>query len=182
MNIALFEQWRERIGWWLRPHQAGASPSGCSVIRWESAMQVAVLGIWGNGHLSLLRFSTLLQQKGKSVTKVFFVTNASELPTSPPSDTFLLLSKERDIWRRPRVKTLHRLLQRSFDVVLNLAREEVFALHYLASIMRAPLKIGIARERYETVYDVILDVPPDHSFPQVLAILRQTLTALQKSS
>ncbi len=174
------QRWRERVGWFLLRRQAGHSRPEVP-FRWSTVRRVALLGLWDDDHAALLRFTESLRAGGKEVQLLLFVPKGASPSARPPSEATVVAPRDADFWGRPRRQSVERFVGRSYDVILNVARSDVFALHYLAGACRAPFKIGIARPPYDALYDVIIDVPPDHPLPGVFTILQHALPGLQKT-
>ncbi len=67
----------------------------------------------------------------------------------------ILLPKDMNLFLQPKAAFIADFIQAPFDILLNLDLESHFALHYLAAICNAKMKVGIPSD-FSAYYDVLL--------------------------
>lgn len=98
-----------------------------------------------------------LSADGKHVIGVGFV-NKKET-ASPILDSWMILnSSDLNFWNQPRTEKISGLLEKEFDVLINLTTEVCIPVEYLSLMVNAKMKCALKRSD-ETCYNLLMDLP-----------------------
>ncbi|MDR0873341.1 MAG: hypothetical protein LBN27_07750 [Prevotellaceae bacterium] len=97
-----------------------------------------------------------LEADGKKVTLCGYVDKKmSEQPTLP--DFYMLDRSQIGLFGEPKTAFVAPLLERQFDVVLDLTLSDILSLHYIIMYANAPLKVGRKIENCD-ILDFMIDL------------------------
>ncbi len=124
-----------------------------------------------NQFASLLRFRTWLIAQEKSIEMILYADKIPDFEL--PDSMYLLIRKDLNWLFIPKEKVLEALPELEFDLLINLNRTQVDALHYLTVRSRAGLKVGFYPTR-EKVFDLLIDTPTD-GLDRDIALVKETI-------
>ncbi len=170
---------RRRVGWLLLRHYRYEALSLERPVSVSRAEKIALL--WGPSFevAAVETLQDVLVRDRKKVMLLAYAPKDTRLPAG--ASVVRLGPQDLDFWRRPRRSRLTKFLKQRFDVLINLDRENIFALDYLAAVARAAMKIGIGRRSDPAIYDVIFDLPPAMRSDVAVEQLLHYLQNIEKS-
>ncbi len=131
------------------------------VIGYNSAKSIAIMAHAGDaGHHAFLRkFKDELERDHKStVVIVFHLPEKKNVSIEKHQDMHYCTKKDFTVLFKPSTDFLKKIVEKKFDVLVDLTPPQTHWMKFLAAESRACYKVGSHSADYQTIYDLLLQV------------------------
>lgn len=138
-------------------------------------------------YTAVQKYLQKLQEKKVRVKALGFASNKMVTNQFLPVLTFDFFKENQVNWMGfPRAKCAQDFIETEFDICINIASERIFALHYVAGMSKARLKVGpfsqdltgLGENDLISIYDILMRTEVNHDQISFLETIHEYLTIL----
>jgi len=181
--LGLFDSIKQKLGYYFLHKEMKKKVAKKGYFNFENSKNIGVIfnATVQDSYLKSIEFINMLRSKGIKVTGVGYVASQEALAYYPAHEGIVFFSLKSTNWHyQPIVAEVQRFCTQQYDLLIELAMEDLLPIKYIVGTTEAKMKIGRSSKIME-FYDVIIDVQVHQGLEFYIKQIKHYLTVLKNS-